>query len=174
MRPGTTAPTDETQMRALVDEVHQAVFPELSEVSIDLVQLESETDFFQANLDLGTVSEPPLERAYRVLYNPHLFDNPPDQSAVAAILVHELTHILDYTEMNSEQLIEFGIWYATSDTAEYERATDEEALWRGCAEGLIAYREWLYEQLDAEDADEKRRVYFTPSEIREWQTTHGG
>ena len=145
---------------------------DLDTLSLDLVPLQSETDYFQANLDYGTILDEPFERDYRVLYNPVLFEDPPSQPAVAAILAHELSHIRDYTEMDSTELVEFGVWYASEDTAEYERATDESALWLGCADGLVQYREWLYSHIPPDAVDEKRRVYMTPGEIQDWVTAH--
>ena len=172
MRAGTPAPANATELEALMQEVRTELFPELATIPLSLVELDSETDFFQANLDFGTVNEPPLERAYRVLYNPRLFDNGPSQPAIAAILAHELTHILDYTQMESSELVEFGIWYATSDVAEYERETDESALWLGCAEGLTDYRIWLYDNIPADAVPDKERTYFTPDEIEAWVADH--
>ena len=174
MRPGAPPPTDLDAVQALVDDVRAELFPELDGASIEVVELDSETDYFQANLDISTVGESPLERAYRVLANPLLFDDPPSQPAVAAILAHELTHVRDYTELDSAELVEFGLWYATEDTAAYERETDEHALWLGCADGLIAYREWLYAHIPASALADKQRSYYTPDEIREWQRLHGG
>lgn len=172
MRAGAPAPTELSAVQTLADEVQSALFPELTGASIEVVELDSETDYFQANLDIGTVGDPPLERAYRVLANPRLFDDPPSQPAVAAILAHELTHIRDYTELDGAELVEFGLWYATEDTAAYERETDEHALWLGCGDGLIAYREWLYAHIPAEAVPDKERSYYTPAEIRAWQEAH--
>ena len=62
----------------------------------------------------------------------------------------------------------FGLWYATDDVSAYERETDLFALERGCGEGLIAFRTWLYAQLDDEAIAEKQRDYYTPEEIEAW------
>lgn len=172
MRPDVAPPTSAGELDSLLHEVRDALFPELVAVSLTLVELDSETDYFQANLDYGTVSAPPLERDYRILYNPRLFEGGPSQPAIVAILAHELTHIVDYTEMESSELVEFGIWYATSDTADYERQTDEAALWLGCADGLIDYRVWLYNNIPDSAVEDKERTYYTPDQIREWVAEH--
>ncbi len=172
MRPGTAPPTNEVDLTALMQEVRLDLFPQIASIPLDLVELDSETDYFQANVDFGTVSEPAFERDYRVLYNPKLFEDGPSQPAIAAILAHELTHILDYTQMESSELVEFGIWYATSDAAEYERQTDESTMWLGCADGLIDYRVWLYDNIPADSVEDKQRSYFTPEQIREWVAEH--
>jgi hypothetical protein len=156
----------------LIEQVRADRYPELAGVPIELGMLESETDFFVANLVLSTATNPPLEREYLVLANPALLADPPPPSALYAILVHELAHIRDYTEKDTAELVSFGLWYAQGDTAAYERATDEVALKLGCGEGLKAYREWLYERLDAEAVEAKRETYYTPEEIEAWMAAN--
>jgi hypothetical protein len=163
-----------SELAPLVEQVRTERYPELADVPLELVELTSETDFFVANLDLATASAPPLERSYRVLANPRLFPNPPPFDAVYAILVHELAHIRDYTELDTTELVEFGLWYATADTTAYERSTDEVALTLGCGAGLKSYRLWLYDQLTEEQADAKRATYYTPDEIDAWMAANGG
>jgi hypothetical protein len=38
----------------------------------------------------------------------------------------------------------------------------------GCAPGLIAFRVWLYDHVDAETEAQKRVDYWTPEEIVRW------
>jgi hypothetical protein len=156
----------------LVEQVRAQRFPELTDVSIELFEVQSDTDFFVSNLDLSTVGAPPLERHYRVLANPLMFPTPPPFSAAYAIIAHELAHVRDYTEMDTTELVQFGLWYAGGDTADYERATDEVTLELGCAEGLKAYRVWLYERLTDEALAAKRATYYTPEEIDAWVADH--
>ncbi|MFT5687105.1 MAG: hypothetical protein ACI8RZ_008062 [Myxococcota bacterium] len=163
------APSTEADIVALVESAREGFFPTMSEVSLEVVTMESDDSYFVANLDLTTISEEPLERGYRVLYNPAMFADPPSSLAAGAILVHELKHVLDYTGMDSDELVEFGFWYASGDDiSEYEKQTDEYALTSGCAEGLSAYREWVYAHIPAEDLEEKRDTYLTPEEIAAW------
>ena len=85
------------------------------------------------------------------------------------VLAHELKHIRDYSEMDFDALNEFVAWYMTTDDiSEYERETDEYALGLGCGLALRAYREWLYEHIDAEAVEQKRYDYYTPEEIDAW------
>lgn len=164
-----TPPATEADIVALVASAREGFFPTLGALSLEVVTMESEDSYFVANLDLATLSEAPLERDYRVLYNPALFADPPSRLAVGAILVHELKHVLDYTGMDSDELVEFGLWYASGDDiSDYEKQTDEYALESGCAEGLSAYREWVYAHIPAEDLQEKRDTYYTPEEIAAW------
>lgn len=52
--------------------------------------------------------------------------------------------------------------------AEYEHATDEFTLERGCATGLVEFREWLYGFVSEEGRREKEKHYYTPDETRAW------
>jgi len=128
----------------------------------------SPSSFFSANFELSTLGEEPLDRDYIVHYSTLQFDQPPPANAVLAILAHELKHVRDYTEMDAAEVTEFGLWYVTSDVSAYERETDEHSLQLGCGEGLIEFREWLYEVVTDEVEAQKRVDYYTPEEIREW------
>ena len=166
--PASTA--DVANLLALAQDT---VHPDLMGVRVELVELESEADFFVANLDLSTVGEPGRDRTYTVGVNPWIFIEPPPAAATGAILAHELQHIADYVDMDAAALLEFGLWYASGDIAAYERSTDEAVLRAGCGAGLSAYRTWLYGQVDDAVEAEKRRDYYTPEEIAAWQAAHG-
>ena len=165
------APAAESDIVALVASAREGFFPTLSAVTVEVTTMESDDSYFVANLDLATLSEAPLERVYRVLYNPAMFADPPSREAAGAIIIHELKHILDYTGMASDELIDFGLWYANAageELADYEKQTDEYALEAGCAAGLSAYREWVYAHIPEEDLKEKMSTYYTPAEIAAW------
>ncbi|MDG1483974.1 MAG: hypothetical protein P8R54_30565 [Myxococcota bacterium] len=164
-----SAPATEADIVALVASARAGFFPTLGALSLEVGTMESADSYFVANLDLATISEAPLERDYRVLYSPVLFADPPDRMAVGAILVHELKHVLDYTALEADALVEFGLWYASGDDiSDYEKQTDEYALESGCAAGLSAYREWVYAHIPEEDLQEKQETYYTPAEIAAW------
>jgi hypothetical protein len=155
-------------IQTLVDEARKREFGELAAYTVVLDPLESESDFFTADVDTTTIGKPPAERTYRVRYNPKLLADPPSNRAVLAILVHELKHVLDYTKKATEaELVDFGVKYALDQPFRtgYERATDEHALSRGYGEGLKDYRHWLYERVTPDKLEEKRRDYYTPEEI---------
>lgn len=164
-------PASTAAVQEALDGVRTDVYPYLSDLSITLTEADDEQDYFWAQPAFSTVSDPPRERDYRVYVNTRMYPNPPPWSAVFAILVHELKHIADYTEMDTGEVVEFGVWYAQGDIADYERATDLYALEQGCAVGLSAYRSWLYDHVDAETEQQKRIDYYTPEEIEAWQAT---
>lgn len=162
-------PTTTTDIEALITQTRQLV-PELNSVSLSVQTIESDSTFLAAQVDLSTISNAPLEREYLIQINPQIFEQHITGASTVAILLHEFKHILDYTELDTNALVEFGLWYAGGDVAEYERATDEFALERGCATGLIEFREWLYEFVSEAVRAEKEENYYTPDEIRAWMT----
>jgi hypothetical protein len=169
------APTSEEELHAIFTDARVRFFPELAPYVLRLdLDISSADAFFIAQPDLSTIEEPPRDRLYVVRGNPTLLDDPPSATAVGAILVHELKHIRDYTEMDTDELVNFGLWYGIAeDVSEYERETDEHALRKGCAEGIKAYRAWLYEHIPEESVAAKREDYFTPEEVDAWVADNG-
>jgi len=166
-------PSTEEGIQAALTAVQSNLFPELRETSLTLQAMESDSSYFSANLVIATIDDDPLEREYLVNYSTLLLPDPPSYAAVVAILAHELTHVLDYTRMDGDELAEFGLWYATADDiSEYVRGTDEYAMVLGCGEGLIQYREWLYTHVDKDTLEAKKRDYYTPEEIEAWMAAN--
>lgn len=168
----TDSPTQIEDLNPLKQNVIRYYFSTLKKTSIDFELLTSHSDFFNASVDYKTIENDPLERRYLIKVNHALFTNNAPGLGVAAILVHEIKHILDYTTYAMDDFIGFGLWYATSDVRDYERATDEFALSVGCATGLKQYRQWLYEHVPASALLEKKRNYYTPEEIDTWVLEH--
>jgi hypothetical protein len=169
---GRTPPTSLADLQQLLDDVRARFHPEFADLSITLHPLTREGDYFQSNLDLDTLQDDPRDRHYWLLDNAKLFDDPPPANAVVAILVHELGHTEDFLAKTSDELTAFALFYAAGDVRDYERATDEKALKAGCANGLKAYRVWLYAHVPASVLPEKQRDYFSPDEIDAWVAAH--
>lgn len=164
--------TDESGVADLMAPVREHLFPELDGVHIGLNPNQSDSSYFSANLEIATIDSPPPERRYLVHYSVLQFDDPPPADAVRAIMAHELKHVRDYTEMSADELVEFGVRYATEPISEYERQTDLHALELGCGRGLIQFREWLYDHVTDEVEAQKRVDYFTPEEIEAWMAAN--
>ena len=171
--------TTETALLDLLEATRDTAWPELTGYTL---AVESYTDlaYFRALVSTDTLGEDdPAARTYLIQYDPIVLADPAAATALAAVLVHELGHVHDYVEMTPEELLGFGLWYATEDpmTSEtlrdYERSTDEAALTRGCGEGLSAMRTWIYDHASAEVEAEKRRNYYSPEEIDAWIATNG-
>jgi hypothetical protein len=169
-------PTTTQDLRALLREARYRFFPQLYWMVLQLHDdVSSASTYFLAQPDLSTIEEAPEDRLYVVRANPALLDDPPSATAVGAILVHELKHIFDYSEMDTEELASFGLWYGIADdVSDYERGTDEYALSLGCAQGIKAYREWLYDHIPPDAVEQKQYDYFTPEEIDAWVADNEG
>lgn len=132
--------------------------------------LVSEFDFFQAHVQ-GYLKDWD-KRVYVLKVNPRLYADSPGDTALRAILAHELTHLNEFAHSSTFGLAGIGWDYAFSDdnadVVAWERATDENALRLGFAEGLKQYRTWLYAHLTPERAQKKRRIYYTPEQIDAW------
>ena len=161
-------PTTETELRDLLEHVRERLFDELAVVRPTLIAnpvSENESSFLQANLEPASALQTRLRRQYVVRYSPVLLQDPPPARAVAAILAHELRHIADYAALDTLAFAGFGLGYLLLDPAPYERQTDTWVVELGCGAGLKDFRRWLYERLDPQSLEEKRRRYLTPDEI---------
>lgn len=168
-------------MRALLGRVAAATWPELAGLRLGLQPID-DLEYFRAWVELDTVGiDDGRARRYTIQYDPVVLSEPMPPDALAATLVHELAHVRDYVLLDSAGLVDLALWYAGEDPATsealaaYERATDDEALARGCAEGLARSMEWIYARAadDPELLAQKRNNYYTPDEIRAWADEHG-
>ncbi len=148
--------------------VVDTVYPQLQDYTLSLLAFDSTEDFFRADVTIASLLTSAPNRTYRLRYNSELLKDPPSDLAVQGILVHELSHILDYTQDSSFQIIGIGLSSLCTDNADYEHHTDETALMLGFSKGLKAYRTWLYAHVAPEYLDKKKRVYYTSDEIDAW------
>lgn len=170
--------TDEAGLAALLASVQATLYPDEDGASIGVAPVD-DLAFFRAWTEIDTIAEAPFDRTYTIQYDPVVLADPPAPTAVAAVLAHELGHVQDYLAMDSDELLDFGLWYASQDPATsdelaaYERATDEKALARGCADGLAEMRTWIYAHVDGATLAEKEKDYYSPDEIAAWVDAHG-
>ncbi len=163
-----------SRIRSILRQLIQQRLPELAGYNIRIKQFESRDSYLRTGVTPLQAMRSKKKRYYDLFFNSRLFDSPPPEGALKAILVHELVHIRDYTGMNAGALLKLARRYLTdsSFTRRYERQTDEGALERGEGEGLKAYRQWLYPRLDPDDLEKKRATYYTPEEIDAWMAEH--
>lgn len=170
---GLLAPTSQSDLQDILEQVQAAFYPQLAGVDVRLQVMQSASDYFASFTDVTTVSLPPLQRTYYVRFNPRLFSEPASYAAVAAIIAHELGHVVDYTQKDTDALVQFALWYGTaSDVSAYEHTTDERSLSLGCGTGLKAYREWLYAHVSTATMVQKEHDYYTPAQIDAWMAEH--
>ena len=150
-------------VRRLID----TKFPRLAERRVRIVEFSSKDTYLQAQPKHALRSG--KYRVYELQVNPRLFIDPPSTNALEGILVHELSHLNDYTYMNSFELADLGLMYAGGGAprgvVRYERATDETAMRKGFASGIREYRQWLYGKVSGRDLELKKKIYYTPEQI---------
>jgi hypothetical protein len=150
----------EAFVRAKAQAVITRSFPELSGKPLKLQLFRHDSDYFQAR----------PRRTLRV--NEKACEAVPPEKALEGVLAHELAHLASFERMGWLELalLGFRYWSAEDGPAvrEHERETDLFAAERGYAEGLIAYRAWLYPKLAAEARAKKEALYLPAEELRRW------
>ena len=171
--------TDEAGLLALLRETQVAAYYELDGVTLQVTAI-PDLAYFRSVIDSDTLDDAhPEARVYRVQVDPLVLTDPPSPEALAAVLAHELGHVLDYSTMTVREYLEFGVWYGTQDPltstglSDYERATDAMALERGCADGLTEMRTWVYAHASPDVLAEKQHNYDSPEEIAAWVDANG-
>jgi hypothetical protein len=157
------------EFKAQVSDVQARYFPQLSETQIVVTTFKAEDYFLQAQPAKSTLVGSRDKRRYEVQLNLKLLECSPGGEALEAILIHELEHIVDYTQMSSAQILSFGLRYVTDRKfrTRYERQTDLKALKHKVHGGLMTYREWVYQWLTPKQLARKKQYYLSPDEILE-------
>lgn len=122
--------------------------------------------YFETFFSVPAKLNPFVKDQFTIYMNQNIAEALPiHYQAVEAIIAHELFHIVDYATKGVFALILLGLTYG----AAYERETDFRVVKLGYTEGLIAYRQWLYNLLPDEKAlEKKRKFYLTPEEMSEY------
>lgn len=158
----------------IAHEVQKTYYPELNlfnfEVKLHEANAKKETSaayFFWTSIDAKTFLKSPLKRKYQLIVHSDLFRDPPSETAIQGILVHEFQHVLDYVERKFPRLTLFFLNQFVLSSG-YERKTDLKAFEKGAAPGILRYRCWLKEKLSPKDYKKKIEIYYSPEEISEW------
>jgi hypothetical protein len=157
------------QTRLIVEEVIKTSYPELVKADIQVNTFHDDADYFRTLFSFNRFLLGRKMR-YFIRVNPRLFELAAPEAGVRAIIAHELGHVLDFQNKNRVKLLRLVRLSSKDYTARFERRTDLQAIARGYAEGLKAYRLWLYRNVPAKKLAEKKRNYFSPEEIDAIQT----
>lgn len=160
-----------TAMSGMPDLVHRiqtASFPELSGRDVDVRPFHSASDYLRTRFSIPRFLLL-LPMRYFVEVNPTAFVRNVPSGGLCAIVAHELVHITQMNRGNRIRILGFVRMLSRKYTAKLERATDREAIRRGYAPGLIAYRRWLYDNIPPSRVAAKRRDYLTPEEMEALQ-----
>lgn len=152
------------QTSLLIERIKSSSFPELGKAEIRLQILESHVDFFRTRFGLPQFFLG-KKMHYLIRVNPKLFELRAPEGGLEAIIAHELSHVVYYSQGNRVRLFGLTRLLSKTFTARFERWTDLQAISRGYGEGLKAYRQWLYQHVPRNKLEEKRRNYFSPAEI---------
>lgn len=163
--------TSVEKIKTLINNIIQKDFPELipahSENRIQIREFESNDYFLKTFFKLGHILK--KKRIYFLDINTKIYTCAPEEKALEAILMHEIQHIKDYKDATSAGLVKLGIkMLGKKSRSQYERSTDFSIMELGHAEGIKAYRNWIYQQLDQKSLRKKQCYYYTPEEINRY------
>lgn len=149
---------------SLVGTISDTAYPELAGKEIQLRPFRSNSDYFRTRFSISRFLF--FRRMhYFVEVNPELFSRNAPPDGVCAILGHELAHVAGLSHGNRIRLFRLVRLVSRGYTVRLERRADLEAIRRGFGDGLVSYRNWVYNNVSAAKAEEKKRNYFTPQEI---------
>ena len=111
----------------------------LAPYDVSIKTFASEHDYFRSEVEPDTALRSAPKRRYHVQVNQRLLADAPSDAALTAIMVHELSHVHDYTKMSSVRFAGFAVEYATRPQDKYERQTDGAPLSRGLGCGLMEF-----------------------------------
>ncbi len=150
------------EIEQLLNDVIQQSFPELKNTKIGLASFKAESVFFQSNFKPLSLLK--KNKHYLIQVNSAILQRQLPKQAAKAILAHELSHTLDYHKGGVGGILKVG-WQIVTDEDCYEHRTDIQAIARGYGQGLMAYRNWIYTQIPAQDLPHKQATYYQPQEI---------
>jgi hypothetical protein len=169
--PGQSAKTDSAsdaeairRTRLIIEQVVKEAYPELISADLQVKTFTSSSDYFRTSFAFARFLTGRKMR-YIIRVNPRVYELAAPEASIRAILAHELGHVFDFHRKKRIRLFGLVRLSTRGYTARFERWTDLQAIGRGYAEGLKAYRQWLYQNIPAEKLAEKRRNYFSPEEI---------
>jgi hypothetical protein len=153
---------------SIIRELRARPWCTLGNADVECTEFESDSDFFQARPRLGALCWR-KQRRYRILVNCRAAELGLSHDAMRGILAHELDHLLFYHERTRLVCLAWSLLTLLfhNHCIRFERRADLRTVYRGFAQGLAAYRLWLYARVNQRVMLSKRRVYLTPEEITE-------
>jgi hypothetical protein len=151
-------------VRQTLEQVEARAYPEVQSKDLRLRTFHSKSDYFRTRFSLPRFFFF-LPMRYFVEVNPELFTRGAPADGVCAILGHEMAHVADLSHGNRIRLFRLIKLLSSGYTIRFERRADLEAIRRGFGPELIAYRNWVYNNIPPAKVPEKKRNYFSPPEI---------
>ena len=148
----------------IIAEIVDKSYPELKNATIEVKTFESDSDYFRSKFSMARYLT--LKKMHYIIFvNPQVFEKNAPENGIHSIIAHELAHALYFKEHNRFELMGLVGLSKKSYTAKFERGADLEAISRGFGTGLKEYRAWLYQNIPPKKLEEKKRNYFSPTEI---------
>ena len=148
----------------LIAEIVDKSYPELKNATIEVKTFESDSDYFRSKFSMSRYLT--LQKMnYIIFVNPQVFQKNAPENGIRSIIAHELAHALYFKDHNRFELMGLVGLSRKTYTAKFERRADLEAISRGFGTGLKEYRAWLYQNIPPKKLKEKKRNYFSPTEI---------
>ena len=148
----------------IVNEIVNSSYSELKNATIEVKIFESDSDYFRSQFSMSRYVT--LQKMHYIIFvNSAVFTKNAPENGIRAIIAHELAHALYFKEHNRVELMGLVGLSKKSYTAKFERGADLEAISRGFGMGLKEYRIWLYQNIPSKKLAEKKRNYFSPTEI---------
>lgn len=156
----------EERMYDTIEQMVHSSHTSLKSAKFSFYKLTHPSYFFVSNFGLGRVLLG--HDHYHIGFNPSVFENNIDQSALEGVLAHELIHSEDYISGSTlGTLLPIGLKVlGSSSRIQYERKTDLRTILKGYGEQLISYKEFQYPLLSQDDLRTKKEEYLTPEEVR--------
>ena len=157
-------------VRAIIQAVVTASFPELAGAQIVVEAFASDGDFFRSTIrPSDALKSGPL--TFVVQVNPRCFALQISSEAVRGVVAHELVHTAAFATggrpaVAAAAVVTLGAMAVPGTDAAYERRTDLEAVVRGYAADLAAFRAFQAAVLPPKIFKGKQLTYLTAAELR--------
>lgn len=159
-----------------------SAYPELKDVSVELVMTPDVSAPMESNFDIPTLFGPKKNRVYRVLllegeglqFDAILLKSLPFDAQVG-ILAHELGHVTYYDQLSTLQIAKWALMYTLSMDfrSKHEKSTDMMPVWHGLASQIYQYAYYVRKDASTIDLYEQYgtfidQFYMTDTELKEY------
>ena len=157
----------------LIKDNNKCIFKELRNVSIKVVEFDfvfldsGQYAFFKVRPTWTSLLVPFIKYQYRLGINQRALKAGIPLDALQGALSHELVHLVSYEKGGFTEIMKAGWVEMVKGRFEelHEKEIDQEVIRRKMGRELIAFRLWLYKQLDPQNLARKKKVYLTPEQI---------
>jgi hypothetical protein len=153
------------EIAGVVDSVRRESYPQLKDAGITLKEMQSDYVYFETRFTFTSYF---LGRKlnYMISVNPEVLARQVPPDGLRAIVAHELAHVDYFHNQSRMGLLGLVRLVSAPYNSRFERGADLETIALGYGPGLQSFRTWLYRNIPLNRMEEKKRDYFSPSEIQ--------